>query len=98
MRQQHLLDELAVEFEGRAAGHLLRPIVEAVLFAERQFPERSLKPHATDQEASDEQPKGSSVALPGILTPIDGSQREACRGQDVKDQQKQIFPKPERVE
>src|SRR5271166_4733834 len=98
MRQQHLLDELAVEFESRAARHLLRPIVKAILLAERQFPEGALEPHAADQEARDEQPHGSPVALTRILAPIHDGERQACRNQTIEDQQKEILPIPKRIE
>ncbi len=98
MGENDVGDEFAVNREGGPARHLLGPIIKSVVMAERQLPQRPLKPHAADRNARRPQPEIGAGALRWILPPVDEEQCDARGHQQVEDQQEEIFPEAEGVE
>ena len=98
VRQDDVGHELAVNLEGGTPSHLLGPVVEPVVTAERQLPQGALEPHAADRHAGRPQPQIEARALPWIFPPVHDEQNDAHDHQQIEDKQDEILPHPERIE
>jgi len=88
-----VLDEVALEREGRAVNHLADPIAQPagavgqVGVGRRKFPQGLLPPHATDEETQDIGHKVLDVALLGIagkINPGDQQTRDDQKGEHIE--------------
>jgi hypothetical protein len=98
VRQDNVGHELLVYREGGASGHLFRPVVKAVVDAKGQLPQGALKPHAADRHAGRPQPQIDALALAVILPPVHDEQSDARDHQQIKYEQDEILPQPQRIE